>query len=70
MFYSLNTSLLLGHDIITMEMRKFSDVLGPHVEKLLILSKGGSYRNNGLANKQSEPSLMFKWLFNILIFAT
>ena len=26
-----------------MEVRKLSDVLGPQVEKLLILSKGGSY---------------------------
>ena len=39
MFYSLNTSLPPGHDIITMEKRKFSDVLGSHVEKLLIYQK-------------------------------
>ena len=40
-----------------MEVRKLSDVLGPQVEKVLILSKGLfllmlRLRNNGLANKQ------------------
>ena len=38
-FYSLNTLL----EIITMEARKLSDLLGSQVEKLLILSRGGSY---------------------------
>ena len=43
MFYSLNASLppfFICIDIITIEVRKLSDVWGPQVEKLLILSNG------------------------------
>ena len=37
------SSFFVCIDIIAMEVRKLSDVLGPQVEKELILSKGGSY---------------------------